>query len=296
MGGEFGRLGGLASGAARNRAALSRVVLVRNVVPASAATSRSSKASKASAPARPTAAEDDAAYMLLRRSMAEVEAQKALIAELQAENKERQLHAADLERRLSDADRRRFVFEPAPSALGSRRGGAASILGNTPADRETLTGVKRGAVLEMKPKATYGAYKIDDVYALGQQIKDGSLTLADIRKGAPGEYAVPYTTMMRWCAPVDELGTPKWLYARDVQRLTKKPRARRPSGPGTARPCSRRRRPSSTRAAMYPSSTRPTSKRSCSRARAAGRVRQRASRTARCSPRRRRLRARGARR
>ena len=50
--------------------------------------------------------------------MAEVEAQKALIAELQAENKERQLHAADLERRLSDADRRRFVFEPAPSALG----------------------------------------------------------------------------------------------------------------------------------------------------------------------------------
>jgi hypothetical protein len=235
MGGEHGRAGGWLSGAARNRALVKQAILVREVALLPAPTSKASKNS-----ARALPAVDDSAYALVRRSMAEVEQKELRIAELEAEKAQTAVTLADLERRLADRDRRRYDFEsaPLPSAADLRpalreRVGAPRIIGSTPDDRAAISGVKRGAEIVLKPKVSYGGYEMGDVFSLGQQIKDGKLTLADIRNGAPGDYAVPYGTMYRWMQPVDALGTPKWLHARDVQRLTKKPRAGGVKGGGT---------------------------------------------------------------
>ena len=75
MGGEFGRLGGRLSGAARSRAVVDRTVLVRGAVPAPAPPSRASvRMPTAAAPS------DDTTYTLLRRSMAENEQMSVEVA------------------------------------------------------------------------------------------------------------------------------------------------------------------------------------------------------------------------
>jgi hypothetical protein len=245
--------------------------------------------------------------------MAELEQKDALIAELRAKKAEASERANDLGRRLSELDRRRYGFDfddcETLSLTDSRpaRRGAARILGSTPADREAIVGVKRGESVLLKPKVSYGNYELDDIFSLGQRIYDGKLTLADIRN-EPGEYPVPYSTMYRWCQPVDELGTPKWLHARDVQRITKKLRAGGTKGGGTVLGAAAEKKlivDMAAAAAMHCPYTFEEVEDmvravliemgSSSRARAAG-PRRRATRMARCSPRRRRRCGRGARR
>jgi hypothetical protein len=109
---------------------------------------------------------------------------------------------------------------------------AARVRGCPPEDRERLESVKRGEIVLLQPRAKYGKWSLSDLYALGQQIKDGYLKLADLKR-VPDQYAVPYSTMTDWLKPVDEAGTPKWLYERDVRRRTEKLRPGGVKGGGT---------------------------------------------------------------
>ena len=73
---------------------------------------------------------------------------------------------------------------------------------------------------------------MSDIYSLGQRIMDGTLTLAKIR-ASQDDFVVPYGTRRRWCAPVDDLGTPEWLHERDVKRRVHLPTSGGVVGGGT---------------------------------------------------------------
>jgi hypothetical protein len=218
MGGAHGRFGGHLSGGMRCRLALRSVVPVRDVAPAP----RPVRTTGAPAPA-----DGDAAYALASRAFAEKDDAIAALAAVTARLKDAQKENRLLERRLAETGDLRDSFASVPTRASQheaeRAPAPARVRASTPADREMITGVKRSGSLIVKPKATYGNYDMDDIYELGQRIKAGTLTLAQIRH-TPDDFRVPYGTMRRWVKPRED-GTPAWLYERDVKRRTKKPRA-----------------------------------------------------------------------
>ena len=136
MGGANGRQGGVLSGAARSRAAARSAIRVRSV-------SVPPKRSKSMATA------SDGTYELVNRAMAEKDAAVARMKELAAELKKAQRANKALTRQLAQDGQLPASMATAPSRT------PLTIRTSSQADRETVSGVKRGDVLEVQPKAKY---------------------------------------------------------------------------------------------------------------------------------------------